>query len=167
METTRRHEAPTAADSAATAPTEATSQHRPPSERDFSRSSRLPGFYELPRSERLRSVQAFSGLNEADLASLGNLGTLNGELLEVFIENGLGSFSLPLGVATNFYINGRDVLVPMAVEETSVLAAASHGATDFKVVPRHTLATLVQRLRPHIGNDPHALGTEMSPGPSG
>jgi len=47
------------------------------------------------------------------------------------------------------------------------ISNASHGATDFKVVPRHTLATLVQRLRPHIGNDPHALGTEMSPGPSG
>ncbi|MCX6110712.1 MAG: hydroxymethylglutaryl-CoA reductase, degradative [Proteobacteria bacterium] len=128
METTRRQKAPMDADPAVATPTESTSQQRPPSERDFSRSSRLPGFYELPRSERLHSVQAFSGLDEAALASLGNLGTLNGELIEVFIENGLGSFSLPLGVATNFYINGRDVLVPMAVEETSVLAAASHGA---------------------------------------
>ena len=53
---------------------------------------------------------------------------LTGELVEVFIENGIGAFSLPLGVATNVRVNGRDVLVPMAVEETSVVAAASHGA---------------------------------------
>ena len=92
------------------------------------RSSRLPGFYELPRSERLNAIQNFSGLAPQDLQPLANTGVLNGELIDVFIENGIGSFSLPLGIATNFRINGVDLLVPMAVEETSVIAAASHGA---------------------------------------
>jgi hydroxymethylglutaryl-CoA reductase len=91
-------------------------------------SSRLPGFYELPISERLRIAQEFAGLSAYEAASLGNFGLLTGELTDVFIENAVGVFGLPLGVATNFRINGRDYLVPMAVEETSVLAAASHGA---------------------------------------
>ncbi|RZA19826.1 MAG: hydroxymethylglutaryl-CoA reductase, degradative, partial [Proteobacteria bacterium] len=60
--------------------------------------------------------------------NFGDFGTLNAELVNVFIENGIGTMALPLGVATNFHINGQDVLIPMAVEETSVLAAASHGA---------------------------------------
>ena len=128
MKTTRRHDQPMSSSDLEPKAAQQAPDPRAPSDRDFSCSSRLPGFYELPRSERLRTVQSFGGLSEAEVASLGNLGTLNGELVEVFIENGVGSFSLPLGVATNFYVNGRDVLVPMAVKETSVLAAASHGA---------------------------------------
>lgn len=91
-------------------------------------SSRLPGFYELAISERLNILRDFSGLGQLETSQLGHFGTLSGELVDVFIENGVGTFGLPLGIATNFLINGRDVLVPMAVEETSVLAAASHGA---------------------------------------
>lgn len=92
------------------------------------KSSRLPGFYELPLSERLDAACSFATLSDADSAALGSMGSLNNELVDVFIENGVGAYSLPLGVATNFLVNGQDYLVPMAVEETSVLAAASHGA---------------------------------------
>ncbi len=91
-------------------------------------SSRLPGFYELPIGARIDVVQRFAGLSEQDAVQLSNCGTLTPELVDVFIENGVGAYSLPLGIATNFLINGKDVLIPMAVEETSVLAAASHGA---------------------------------------
>ena len=91
-------------------------------------SSRLPGFYELPLSERLQLAKAFADLSPADTKALGNFSTLSGELVDVFIENAVGTFALPLGIATNFLIDGRDILVPMAVEESSVLAAASHGA---------------------------------------
>ncbi len=91
-------------------------------------SSRLPGFYELPVGERLQTVAKVAHLSESDKFSIGQFGSLNGELTDVFIENAVGTFSLPLGIATNFLINGEDVLVPMAVEESSVLAAASHGA---------------------------------------
>lgn len=96
-----------------------------PTEQD---SSRLPGFYELPVGERLQTVAKVTHLSESDKFSMGQFGALNGELTDVFIENAIGTFSLPLGIATNFLINGEDVLVPMAVEESSVLAAASHGA---------------------------------------
>ncbi len=91
-------------------------------------SSRLPGFYELPITERLDICCQLTGLNPAEAAHLHNFGALNGSLVDVFIENAIGTLPLPLGIATNFHINGKDVLVPMAVEETSVLAAASHGA---------------------------------------
>jgi hydroxymethylglutaryl-CoA reductase len=73
-------------------------------------------------------VQVFSELQEGDIDALGHASNLRGDLIDVFIENGVGTFALPLGIATNFKVNDRDVLVPMAVEETSVLAAASHGA---------------------------------------
>ncbi len=92
------------------------------------KSSRLPGFYELPLSERLDVACSFAKLSASESAALGTMGSLSNELVDVFIENGVGSYSLPLGVATNFLVNGKDYLVPMAVEETSVLAAASHGA---------------------------------------
>lgn len=92
------------------------------------RTSRLPGFYELPITERLEVIGRATGLSDYERFHLGQFGAINGELTDVFIENAIGTFSMPLGVATNFLINGRDVLVPMAVEETSVLAAASHGA---------------------------------------
>lgn len=91
-------------------------------------SSRLPGFYELPRAERLRIAQAFSNLEKEQISDLASCGALPGELVDTFIENAIGTFSLPLGVATNFLVDGHEVLVPMAVEESSVLAAASHGA---------------------------------------
>ncbi len=91
-------------------------------------SSRLPGFYALPVSERADISARFSHLNSEEKAALSHFGSLNGELVDIFIENAVGCFSLPLGIATNFCINGKDLLIPMAVEETSVIAAASHGA---------------------------------------
>ncbi len=90
--------------------------------------SRLPGFYELPIRERVALIGRAAHLTDGELSKLNQFGALNGELTDVFIENAIGTYSLPLGVATNFLVNGIDVLVPMAVEETSVLAAASHGA---------------------------------------
>jgi len=91
-------------------------------------SSRLPGFYEIPVSERREIVARFAGLASEESLSLASFGALSPELTDVFIENAVGTFTMPLGIATNFQINGRDILVPMAVEETSVVAAASHGA---------------------------------------
>jgi hydroxymethylglutaryl-CoA reductase len=84
------------------------------------------GFHRLHRKERLRRVAVAAGLSVTDEAALSS--PLAPELAESFIENALGSFPLPLGVAVNFVIDGKPVLVPMAVEESSVVAAASHGA---------------------------------------
>lgn len=91
-------------------------------------SARLPGFYELPLGERAKLTAQLSDLSQQESLQLQQFGSLSPDLVDIFIENGIGTFALPMGLATNFLINGRDVLVPMAVEESSVLAAASHGA---------------------------------------
>jgi len=91
-------------------------------------SSRLPGFYELPIGERMRLTGKFANMSESEVAAMHDFGAITPEMVDVFIENGVGTFAMPLGIATNFQINGKDILVPMAVEETSVLAGAAHGA---------------------------------------
>ena len=94
---------------------------------DFS--SRLSGFHQLTRVQRLwvaRELLELHGGDPGDLDSVFDAPDL--ELFDRFVENLIGALSLPLGIATNFLIDGREVLVPMAVEEASVVAAASHGA---------------------------------------
>src|SRR5262245_3270015 len=91
--------------------------------------SRLGGFYQLNPSERLQAVKSFDGLGDEDLRQLqGGSGVLTIERADKMIENVVGTFDLPLGVATNFQINGRDVLIPMVVEEPSIVAGASYAA---------------------------------------
>lgn len=92
------------------------------------KSSRLPGFHSLPLGERANATKLFANLNPEELKSIHSFGTLTKELTDTFIENSVGTFELPLGIATNFLINQKEVLIPMAVEESSVIAAASHGA---------------------------------------
>lgn len=82
-------------------------------------------FYRLSLPERLRRLAEESGLSEQDLQAFSPAGGLTAELADHMIENAVGTFNLPLGVAQNFIVNGREVLAPMAVEEPSVVAAAS------------------------------------------
>ncbi len=91
------------------------------------KSSRLPGFYNLPAEERAAQVAAWADLEKEERAALTGPG-LSVELADQMIENVVGSHALPLGIAANFLINGRDYLVPMAIEEPSVVAAASYMA---------------------------------------
>ncbi|MBI4230261.1 MAG: hydroxymethylglutaryl-CoA reductase, degradative [Planctomycetes bacterium] len=90
-------------------------------------SSRLPGFHRLPMAERVRLVAQSAGLTDEERAALG-VGRPPLEEVDALSENAIGVLGIPLGVATNFRVNGRDVLVPMATEESSVVAGASHGA---------------------------------------
>ena len=91
------------------------------------RSSRLPGFYKRALPERVATVARWAGLDDEEQAVL--LGQdLTADAASKMIENGIGTHALPLGIAVNFRINGRDYLIPMAVEEPSVLAAVSHAA---------------------------------------
>jgi hydroxymethylglutaryl-CoA reductase len=92
---------------------------------DHPPSSRLPGFYEQSLAERADTVAAWAGLSPAQRAALDGTGGLSAEQADHMIENVVGLHALPLGVAANFLVNGRDVLVPMAVEEPSVVAGAS------------------------------------------
>ncbi len=91
-------------------------------------SSRLPGFYRHSRAERARIVAAWAGLTPDEQAALEGPGGLSAEQAEHMIENVIGVYALPLGIATNFLINGRDYLIPMAVEEPSIVAGVSFAA---------------------------------------
>ena len=92
------------------------------------KSSRFPGFYALTLEARQEAVEKFADLNKDQIEALSSFNALNGQLASTFIENAVGTMGVPLGIATNFKINGKDIIIPMAVEESSVLAAASHGA---------------------------------------
>lgn len=87
--------------------------------------SRLPNFRALTPAQRLAAIADAAGLTPEEHQQLAEPGALGLERADGMIENVIGAFELPLGVAGNFQVNGRDVLVPMAVEEPSVVAAAS------------------------------------------
>ncbi len=87
--------------------------------------SRIPGFYNLPLEERQGHLARMAGLSADDLAALAGSGGLTPELADKMVENAVGVHGLPLGIGLNFVVNGRPVLVPMAVEEPSVVAGAS------------------------------------------
>ena len=89
--------------------------------------SRLPGFYQLDPAARLQRAAELIGLSDEDRAVLQS-GGLNVDEADSLVENVVGLHSLPFAIAPNFRVNGRDVLVPMVVEEPSVVAAASHVA---------------------------------------
>ncbi|CAB3823731.1 3-hydroxy-3-methylglutaryl-coenzyme A reductase [Achromobacter mucicolens] len=87
--------------------------------------SRLPNFRALTPAQRLAAIADAASLTAEERRLLAEPGALGLARADGMIENVLGTFELPLGVAGNFQVNGRDVLVPMAVEEPSVVAAAS------------------------------------------
>ncbi len=89
--------------------------------------SDVSSFYKLPLDERLTLVKEFSGLTDEEVRTLKS-GAIPFGSAERMIENVVGLFPMPVGIAVNFLINGRDYLVPMAIEEPSVVAAASNAA---------------------------------------
>ena len=87
--------------------------------------SRLPNFRALTPAQRFAHVARIANLSEEEAALVATPGALGVDLANGMIENVIGTFELPFGIAGNFQVNGRDVLVPMVVEEPSVVAAAS------------------------------------------
>jgi hydroxymethylglutaryl-CoA reductase len=92
------------------------------------KSSLISGFYKLSPKQRLAVVKEFADLTDEEIALLQNMGSLPMDLADRMIENVVGAFPVPLGIGTNFLINKRDYLIPMAIEEPSVVAAASYAA---------------------------------------
>ena len=90
--------------------------------------SRLPNFRALTPAQRLEHVARAAALTPQEAALLADPQALGLDVANGMIENVIGTFQVPLGIAGNFRVNGRDVLVPMAVEEPSVVAAASYMA---------------------------------------
>ena len=93
-----------------------------------SRSSRIAGLYRLDPSERIARVAEAAGLSAEALAALSGQNGLTLEQADRMIENVVAVHGLPLGIATNLQVNGRDVLIPMAIEEPSVVAGLSFAA---------------------------------------
>ena len=91
------------------------------------RTSRIEGFYKLPIAERVRIVKEFAGLTDDEAKALTGA-SIDISIPDRMVENAVGVFPLPLGIAMNFTINGKDYLIPMAIEEPSVVAAASNAA---------------------------------------
>jgi hydroxymethylglutaryl-CoA reductase len=95
--------------------------------------SELQGFYKLSMEERRDILKKTTSLTDEEVKTLANTGGLPDEVADHMIENVVGGYTYPLGMATNFRINGKDYLVPMALEEPSVVAAASNAAKMARV----------------------------------
>lgn len=94
----------------------------------MTKSSMISGFYKLSMKERLAIIQEFAGLSDEEVELLCKPCSLPLDLADRMIENVVGTFPIPLGIGMNFLVNDRDYMIPMAIEEPSVVAAASYAA---------------------------------------
>jgi hydroxymethylglutaryl-CoA reductase len=92
------------------------------------KSNQFSGFHKLSWQQRAAEVQEFCGLTDEELSRITRPGALSNEVADRVIENVIGTYQLPMGVAMNFVINGKEYLIPMVIEEASVVAAASNAA---------------------------------------
>lgn len=90
--------------------------------------SRISGFHKMNPADRLAAVERFAGLDADAVAQLARPGNLDPHTADHMIENVVSTLSIPIGIATNVKVDGRDVLVPMATEESSVVAAVCNSA---------------------------------------
>jgi hydroxymethylglutaryl-CoA reductase len=94
----------------------------------MTKTSFVSGFYKLTPKKRLEIVKEFAGLSDEECGLLQNCDSLTLEAADRMIENVIGKFPMPLGIGVNFLINSRDYMIPMVIEEPSVVAAASYAA---------------------------------------
>jgi hydroxymethylglutaryl-CoA reductase len=92
------------------------------------RTSRIPGFHKLRVEQRIECVASFAGLEQAHRDQLAAPSNIGAHLADHMIENMVTTIAIPVGIATNMKVDGRDVLVPMATEESSVVAAVGNSA---------------------------------------
>lgn len=96
--------------------------------------SSIPKFYEKSKNERIKTIASFCGLSKKDIKVLQNGGGILFDEADKMVENVIGTVSFPLGIATSFRINKKEYLIPMVIEEPSVIAAASKAA---KIARKH------------------------------
>jgi hydroxymethylglutaryl-CoA reductase len=94
----------------------------------MTKTSLIPGFYKLSLEERLQRVKEFADLTDEETGQLKKPSSLPLDMADRMIENVIGTIPMPFGIGVNFLINNRDFLIPMAIEEPSVVAAASYAA---------------------------------------
>ncbi|PTW51287.1 hydroxymethylglutaryl-CoA reductase, degradative [Rhodovulum kholense] len=112
--------------------------------------SRIEGLRDSEPADRRAAVAAAAGLDGAAMEALSDATALPLSVANGMIENVIGTFELPLGVATNFVVNGREYLVPMAVEEPSVVAAASYMAKLARAGGGFTVSSTAPIMRAQI-----------------
>lgn len=94
----------------------------------MAKTSKISGFYKKSPEERLKIVSDFSNLTDEEASCISTTGALQLDAADRMVENLIGVMEVPMGVAVNFLINGKEYLIPMATEEPSVIAAASNAA---------------------------------------
>jgi hydroxymethylglutaryl-CoA reductase len=123
------------------------------------RTSLLPGFYKLNPKERVQLVKEYAGLTDEEVNLLQSTGSLKMDLANRMIENVVGAFPVPMGIAVNFLVNKRDYLIPMAIEEPSVVAAASYAAKMVRegggFFATSTLPVMIGQIQAVHIKDPH------------
>jgi hydroxymethylglutaryl-CoA reductase len=128
------------------------------------RTSQLPGFYKLNPKERVQLVKEFADLTDEEVKTLQSTGSLELDLANRMIENVVGAFPVPLGIAVNFLINKRDYLIPMTIEEPSVVAAASYAAKMVRegggFLATSTAQVMIGQIQAVRIKDPH--GAKMA-----
>jgi len=123
------------------------------------RTSEISGFYKLTPAERLKVVKEFANLTDDDVRTLQSTGALPIDQANRMIENVIGVMPVTLGIAVNFLINGRDYLIPMAIEEPSVVAAAGNAAKIARVRGGFTTSStgpvMIGQIQTAGVKDPH------------
>lgn len=129
------------------------------------KSSRISGFYKLSLEDRLKEVKEFADLSDEDVNIIARTGSLDSGIADQMIENVIGTFEFPLGVATNFLIDNKDYLIPMAIEEPSVVAAASNAArmtrTEGGFTTSATPPQMIGQIQLLNMTDPHSIRMEI------
>ncbi len=105
------------------------------------KTSSYSGFFKLSVEERLNEVAEFANLTETEKKTITFADSLDEDKADHMIENVIGKYALPMGIAMNFMVNGRDVLIPMVVEEPSVVAACSNAAKMARTAGGFTAST--------------------------
>lgn len=90
------------------------------------KTSRYSGFYKLPVADRQREIMEFAGISQEEMDRLNT--PLDMEIADHMVENVIGRYALPMGVAVNFLINDKDYVIPMVTEEASVIAGCTNAA---------------------------------------
>jgi hydroxymethylglutaryl-CoA reductase len=123
------------------------------------RSSRIAGFHRKSPQERLDLVAAFAGLDPETARHLADMGNLAPQLADKMIENVIATMNIPIGIATNVKVDGEDVLIPMATEESSVVAAvcnASRQTYDAGFTTSISGTLMIAQVQAVDVPDPHA-----------
>jgi len=131
----------------------------------MTKTSALKGFYKLSPKERLKIIADFSDLTNEEVSLLQNTGSLPEAVANNMIENVFSVMPLPMGVAVNFTINDKDYLIPMAVEEASVVAAASNAAKMARIKGGFFSSNTGPMMRAQIQlvdiDDPHSARLKL------